>query len=164
MRNVFIKTICLAVLMLSTIPVSAMKTRFIKSLMAMVLTLGALPMMGQDYMNVYFKNGAFRKFYMKNITEITTSKFDSEGIQHSEYEFQHVTTNYAKYIYSLEDVDSITFTKIDEELAEHNFVSAMPKVFNAISDCKSIDDVENKIDQIKNAGTITMVDRNLVCI
>ena len=128
-----------------------MKTRFIKSLLAMVLTMLALPMMGQDYMNVYFKDGTFRKFYLKNVTEITTSKLDADGVQHADYDYQHVTTIHNKYVYSLEDVDSVTFTKIDEEKAEQNFVSAMPVVFSVIEDCETIGDVESRIDEIKNA-------------
>lgn len=127
-----------------------MKNTVIRSILALVMAFMALPMMGQDYMFIYFKNGDFRKFYMKNITEITTSQFDANGIQHSGIDFQHITTVYDRYVYNLEDVDSITFTKIDEELAEHNFVTAMPMVFSALSTCNTIKDVENKLDIIKN--------------
>ncbi len=127
-----------------------MRNTIIKSILILVMAFLALPMMGQDFMNIFFKNGDFRKFYMKNITEITTSKFDANGVQHSNVDYQHITTIYDKYVYSLEDVDSITFTKIDEELAEHNFVTAMPSVFSTISDCETIDDVEKKLDIIKN--------------
>ena len=128
-----------------------MKTRILKSILALLLTFMALPMMGQDFMNIYFKNGDFRKFYMKNITEITTKKVDADGVQHSDYDYQYITTIYDKYVYNLEDVDSITFTKIDEEKAEQNFVSAMPVVFSVIDDCETIGDVESRIDEIKNA-------------
>ena len=128
-----------------------MKNYYFKSILFLVLSLLALPMMGQDYMYIIFKNGDFRKFYMKNVMEITTSKYDASGVQHSGYDYQHITTIYDKYVYNLEDINCITFTKIDEELAEHNFVSAMPTVFNIISDCESIVDVEGKIGQIKNA-------------
>ena len=121
-----------------------------KYIIAFVLAFMALPMMAQDYMNIFFKNGDFRKFYMKNITEIVATKVDAEGVEHEDYSYQQITTIYDKYIYKLEDVDSITFTKIDEELAEHNFVTAMPQVFSAIGDCETIADVDKKIDQIKN--------------
>ncbi|MBQ6062554.1 MAG: hypothetical protein IJK87_02830 [Prevotella sp.] len=92
-----------------------MKTRIKKSLLTLMFMFVALPMMSQDYMIIHFKNGDFRKFYMKNITEITTSKIDADGIQHSDYNYQQITTIYDKYIYSIEDVDSITYTKIDED-------------------------------------------------
>ena len=114
-----------------------MKNTVIKCVLAIVMAFMAMPMMGQDFMNVYFKDGDFRKFYMKNISEITTSKFDAEGVQHSDIDYQHITTIYDKYIYSLEDVDSITFTKIDEEIAEQNFASAMSAVFPILSSCST---------------------------
>ena len=127
-----------------------MRTNIIKNLLAIMLTLVAMPMVAQDCMNIFFKDGDFRKFYMKNITEIAASKVDAEGVMHGDYDYQRITTIYDTYIYRLEDVDSITFTKIDEKLAERNFVSAMPEVFKVISACESISDVEGKIDQIKN--------------
>ena len=131
-----------------------MKIRIFKSILTLAFVFMALPMMCQDFMLIHFKNGDFRKFYMNNITEITISKIDADGIQHSDYNYQYITTIYDKYIYSIEDVDSITYTKIDEEQAEHNFVTAMPIVINTISDCETIDDVEKKIDVIKNTEGI----------
>ena len=128
-----------------------MKNNIFRTLLTLAFAIFTLPMLSQDFMNIYFKNGDFRKFYMKNITEIAASKVDAEGVQHSDYCYQRITTIYDTYIYSLEDVDSITFTKIDEEKAEHNFVTAMPEVFSAIDGCETIEDVEEKIDQIKNA-------------
>ena len=128
-----------------------MKTRVLKSLLTLIFAVMALPMLSQDFMVIYLKNGDVRKFYMKNITEISASRVDTEGIQHSDYSSQCITTIYDKYVYNLEDVDSITFTKIDEEKAEQNFVSAMPKVFSVIEDCETIGDVESRINEIKSA-------------
>ena len=127
-----------------------MKTGLFKITLALTLALIALPMMGQDFMNVYFKNGDFRKFYLRNVTEITTSKLDADGVKHADYDYQHVTTIHDKYVYSIEDVDSVTFTKIDEEKAEQNFVSAMSSLFPTVDGCETIDEVESKIDQIKS--------------
>ena len=131
-----------------------MKNRIFRTLLTLALALFTLPMLSQDFMNIYFKNGDFRKFYMKNITEIAASKVDSEGVQHSDYCYQRITTIFDTYIYSLEDVDSITFTKIDEEKAEHNFVTAMTEAFPAISSCETITDAEKIIDNIKAAQGI----------
>ena len=78
-----------------------MKTRLFKTILALTLALISLPMMGQDFMNVFFKDGTFRKFYMRNVTEIITSKLDADGVQHTDYDYQHVTTIHDKYVYSL---------------------------------------------------------------
>lgn len=122
-----------------------MKTKIIS---IVVMLLMACNVMAQDYMTVYFKDGTDRKFYLKDIATIATKKQDAEGKQHSDYEFQHITTHHNKYVYNLNEVDSITFSSIDEEAAERNFVAAMPEVFSAISDCNTIDDAEKLIDQI----------------
>ena len=123
-----------------------MKTKIISIVMMLLM---ACNVMAQDYMTVYFKNGTDRKFYLKDIASIATKKLDAEGIQHGDYEFQHITTYHNKYVYNLNEVDSITFSSIDEEAAERNFVAAMPEVITAISDCNTIDDAEKLVDQIK---------------
>ena len=88
-----------------------MKTRILHIVMALVMAMIALPMMAQDCMEVYFKDGTTRKFYLKNVTEITTSRQDADGVMHSDYDYQHVTTTNGRYIYALNDIDSIAFTK-----------------------------------------------------
>ena len=122
-----------------------MKTKIIS---IVVMLLMACNVMAQDYMTVYFKDGTDRKFYLKDIATIATKKQDAEGKQHGDYEYQHITTHHNKYVYNLNEVDSITFSSIDEEAAERNFVAAMPEVFSAISDCNTIDDAEKLVDQI----------------
>ena len=87
-----------------------MKTRFVKAVLTLALALLSLPMQSQDYMNIFFKDGSFRKFYMKNVTEIFASKTDAEGVVHSDYCYQHITTLYNKYVYPIEDIDSISFS------------------------------------------------------
>lgn len=126
-----------------------MRHNITKYLLTLVLALLTLPMQSQDFMNIFFKDGSFRKFYLKDVTEIAPSKIDLDGVVHNNYAFQYITTLHDKYVYNIEDVDSITFTKIDEVLAEKFFVSAMPQVFNVIESSESIKDVESNIDKIK---------------
>ena len=59
-----------------------MKNNIFRTLLTLAFAIFTLPMLSQDFMNIYFKNGDFRKFYMKNITEIAASKVDAEGVQH----------------------------------------------------------------------------------
>ena len=128
-----------------------MKNRMFRFIFSVVLTFFTMPLLAQDCLVLFFHDGSFRKFYLKDIVEITSSKFDAEGVQHSDYQYQHITTHSNKYVYELENIDSITFSKYNEELAQQNFVKAMPKVFSAISECEKIADVDDKIEQIKNA-------------
>ena len=128
-----------------------MKSTIFKSILALVIAFMALPMMGQDFMNIYFKNGDFRKFYLKNVTEITTSKFDANGIQHNDYDYQHITTFHHHYVYNLNDIDSISFSKFYEDLAKQNFAMAMNEIVPLLSYCESAEDANNQIYAIKSA-------------
>lgn len=116
-----------------------MKTKIIS---IVVMLMVVCNVMAQDYMRVYFKDGSERKFYLKDITSITTKKLDADGIQHSDYEYQHITTHHNKYVYNLNEVDSITFTNINEELEEQHFVDGMSTVMSAITENSLIYDVD----------------------
>lgn len=134
-----------------------MKNTILKSVLALVMILMSLPMLGQDYMKIYFKDGTFRKIYLKNVDEITVSKLDANGISHGGYEYQRITCPQNDYVYSLQDVDSITFTKYNEEKVKEYFDTAMPKVFALFSKCKDISDVESMIDSFKNIKGVERV-------
>ena len=92
-----------------------MKTRFFKTILALTLALIALPMMGQDFMNVYFKDGSHQKFFMPYVKELSSSKYDAEGNLHDDYLF-HLVTDFNKYIYDIAEIDSIAFTKSEESV------------------------------------------------
>ena len=82
-----------------------MKNNFFKFILSMVLMFVAVSMVAQDFLTVYFKDGILRKFYLEGVTEITTSQYDAEGVQHTEYAYQHIVTRNKTYIYVLEDID-----------------------------------------------------------
>ncbi len=124
-----------------------MKTKIIS---IVVMLLMACNVMAQDYMRVYFKDGSERKFYLKDITSIATKKLDADGIQHSDYEYQHITTHHNKYVYNLNEVDSITFCKFNEEEVINNLSNALPDLFDIYSECGNIHDAENFIQHINN--------------
>ena len=127
-----------------------MKSTILKSILALVMAFLALPMMGQDFMKIYFKDGTFRKFYLKNVNDIAVSKLDANGVSHGGYDYQRITCLQNDYVYSLQDVDSITFTKYDEEKVKESFDTTMPEVFALFSKCRDISDVESMIDSFKN--------------
>ena len=128
-----------------------MKTRILHIVVAFLLAMMALPTLAQDCMEVYFKDGTTRKFYLKNVTEITTSRQDADGVMHSDYDYQHVTTTNGKYVYAINDVDSISFTKYDEVLAKKNLASASEAIFQTLSNCNTIKDVEANVSRIENS-------------
>ena len=128
-----------------------MKNKILQTLLIAVLCVFAMPSMAQNYMNVYFKNGDFRKIYLNNLLEIAVSKYDEEGVLHSNYDYQHVKTLHNKYVYNLQDVDSVTFTKYDEEKVRESFENTMPEVFKILSKCEDITDANNLLDSFKKS-------------
>ena len=128
-----------------------MKNNILKGLLSLVFLAVALPVISQDFMNIFFKDGNSRKFYLNEIIEFKASNIDADGIQHDSYCYQYIKTATNEYIYSLEDVDSISFAKRDEALEEENFVNAMTSVFPIINACSDINDVESHLDAIKTA-------------
>lgn len=131
-----------------------MKTRLTRAFLTLSLILFALPIMSQDWMVVHFKNGTTRKFYLENVTEIVASKNDSEGSTHSNYLYQHITTLYNKYVYAIEDIDSISFTKYNEDVVIQNIASATDAIEIAIQNCNTIDDIKPKLDEINKIDGI----------
>lgn len=131
-----------------------MKTLLYRFIFCLVLTFFTMPLLAQDCLVLFFHDGSFRQFYLKDIVEITSSKVDAEGVQHHDYQYQHIITHSNHYTYIIEDIDSITFSKYNEELAEQNFVEAMPNVFSSISDCKTISDAESHLEEIQHFGGV----------
>lgn len=128
-----------------------MKTSFIKSLLAIFLTFFALPMLGQDYMEVYFKDGMKKKFQLSSIVEISTKKNDVNGISSGNIMYQHIRTKSNNYVYNLASIDSITFCKLSEEESEKALDDALNSLFPILDQAMSIKEAERQLEQIKNA-------------
>lgn len=116
--------------------------------MTLLMAFVALPMMGQDFLNIYFKDGTFRIFHFDTLVELSTTSYDSDGMQHMDKQYQHVKTNYEEFIYDVNDIDSISFTKYDNNRVEENYTNMMTNVLPKLSDCETIHDVENKLANI----------------
>lgn len=129
-----------------------MKT--LKFLCVLALTMFTIPTLGQDFLNVYFKDGTFKIFHFETIVQLNTSQFDAEGVRHSDYQYQHVVTTYDHFVYDINDIDSIAFTKYNEEIVEHNFGEAISIVLPELSNCETIEDAEQIINKIKENKSI----------
>ncbi len=127
-----------------------MKNTVLKSVLAIVMAFMALPMVGQDWMEIHFKEGDSKVIYLKNVISILTSQYDEEGVLHNDSQYQHITTKQNMFVYNIADIDSITFLKYDEEKVLERIVAAQNVVDPIILNCETAQDVEKYIDQIKN--------------
>ena len=131
-----------------------MKNIVLKSLLALFIAFMALPMMGQDWMEINFYDGTYRKFYLKYVTEFAPSKYDDEGRQHDGYEYQRIVTKDDVFIYPISSIKSISFIKYNEVIAKHNYVEAMKGVFNLLGQNSKSTDILNNLDKLKNIEVV----------
>ena len=90
-----------------------MKTRFLKSILLLMMSVFTLPMIAQDYsyVNVILKNGDSKKFFLKDVSKIYTSKTDANGMQQGDSQFQYITTVNEEFVCDLDEIDCIDFVK-----------------------------------------------------
>ncbi|MBQ8065567.1 MAG: hypothetical protein IJ200_07925 [Prevotella sp.] len=127
-----------------------MRHYILRAFAVLLFAMTASAVLAQDYMNVFFKDGSSQKFYLKNVVEMVTSKVDADGVTHSDYDYQHITTFYDNYVYSLDDVDYITFTKFYEEKAEENLAEAMTDALVVAGGCQNVEEANANLDAINN--------------
>ena len=141
-----------------------MKTRLFKSILAIAMMAVALPMMGQDYMNIYFKDGNKVSFYLKAVKNFYVSKYDSLGLIHSDYQTQIIETQIKTFIFDLIEIDSISFTKFNEKEVRKNFSAALRTSDAVFSKCESITDLSQHIDELREAEGIEYVSYDDNCL
>lgn len=137
-----------------------MKQNIMKSLLMLVLALLILPVMSQDDMRIYFKDGTNRQIFLREVNGITTSQIDENGTIHSDAYYQHVETTLGELVFDLSEIDSISFAKYDEAVVKENVQKAMTSIMPSLNECQSISDAEKIIDQLKEIETIKDVRSN----
>ena len=90
-----------------------MKTQFIhRSILALVLSFVALPLMGQDYMTVHLKNGKTESYFLSLVKSISNSKYDLDGNVHSDYQIQQICIEDTVISHYIKDIDSVSFRRV----------------------------------------------------
>ena len=95
-----------------------MKTRIFKYIAVVALLFMAIPMQGQNYLKLWFKDGHTERHFMHLVKSISATKYDLEGNLHSDYQMQQIIMEDTTYSYYIADIDSMSFKKVDEEQEE----------------------------------------------
>jgi hypothetical protein len=135
-----------------------MKTRIIKSILALLLIFTAMPMMGQDYLTIKLKDGKEERHLLALVNGISTSMYDADGVMYSDYAFQLISMRDTVYYYAIEDIESISFKSVSEDQLNENTASALSSVVSVLEDCDSFDDIKNYSREIANAEGVEKVD------
>ena len=127
-----------------------MKTRYIKSILTLLMVWMVMPVMAQDYFTITFKDGREERHLLKLIKEITTSKYDADGVLHADYVSQKVEMQNTVYYYPLTDIESVSFQKVTEEDIVQNATSALSTLGAVLNSCESFSEICQHTDDISN--------------
>ena len=67
-----------------------MKNKILRTLLTAVMTITVLPMVANDYLKIYFKDGHTERHFMHLVESISTTKYDLEGNLHDDYQMQQI--------------------------------------------------------------------------
>lgn len=105
-----------------------MRHNITKYLLTLVLALLTLPMQSQDFLTVYLKEGTIERHLMSLVDEISVSKYDREGVLHSDYVSQVIKMKDVEYLYPIDEIDSISFRKVDINQAAEDIANVITTI------------------------------------
>ena len=134
-----------------------MKNKILRTLLTAVMTITVLPMVANDYLKIYFKDGHTERHFMHLVESISTTKYDLEGNLHDDYQMQQIVMPDTTYSYYLAEIDSMSFTKVDDEQVLKNATAVANAIEPIFNQCESIEDMEQHLDEIKNIDGVENV-------
>ena len=126
-----------------------MKNYLYKAICLAALTMTTLPIVANDYLKIYFKDGHTERHYMKLVESISATKYDLDGNLHDDYQMQQIVMKDTTFSYYIADIDSMTFRKVDEEKLKERIETVQSALEPIIQNSSSLEDVASHIDEIK---------------
>ena len=126
-----------------------MKNYLLKAVCLVAVAMSSLPITANDYLKIYFKDGHTERHYMKLVESISATKYDLKGTLHSDYQMQQIIMKDTTYSYYIADIDSMSFTKVNEEQLKAEIDNALNTIAPLFQQSPTIEDMETHIDEIK---------------
>ena len=126
-----------------------MKTRIFKYIAVVALLFMAIPMQGQNYLRIWFKDGHTEDHFMHLVQSISTTKNDLEGNLHSDYQIQQIVMKDTTYSYYIADIDSMSFRKVEKEHILTDYSNIKQYVNPIMHQSTSFEDFEKHLDDIR---------------
>ncbi len=127
-----------------------MKKHTLNMMAVIIALLLGLPAQGQDYLKIYFKDGRTERHLMSLIEQIYTTRYDSEGAYHSTYQMQRIVMADTTYSYYINDIDSVTFKKVDENQIKTDLVNVTEFIQPIFEVCTDSVSMSQHLDEISN--------------
>ena len=137
-----------------------MKNKILRTLLTAVMTITVLPMVANDYLKIYFKDGHTERHFMHLVESISTTKYDLEGNLHDDYQMQQIVMPDTTYSYYLAEIDSMTFRKVDEEQVKKNVEKINNYVIPIFEQCSTVEEMEEHIDEITSVEGVENIIRS----
>ena len=134
-----------------------MKTRIFKYIAVVALLFMAIPMQGQNYLKLWFKDGHTERHFMHLVKSISATKYDLEGNLHSDYQMQQIIMEDTTYSYYIADIDSMSFKKVDEEKISADIKSTITAIEPILEQSSSVEEMATHFDDIKNMESVDSV-------
>lgn len=137
-----------------------MKRRLLTLFSLLLTLLLSVPAMAQDYLAVYLNDGTVDRHMLPLMKSSYASKHDKQGIPHADY-VTHVIEmkSGAKYTYAVEEIDSITFAKVDVEVVAQATCDAILEATELLDQCQTPDELEQHIEQFFSIPNVEAVER-----
>lgn len=127
-----------------------MKSR--TSFLLFLLVMQVLPLLANDfdYLNVYMKDGSTDRHLLSLVQKIETTKYDKDGVLQSYYCTQQITmADSTVYTYTLTDIDSIVYCKVEEEQIEQALSEALPTLEEIFGESDSPEEMAEQLEQLQ---------------
>ncbi len=134
-----------------------MKTRIFKYIAVVALLFMAIPMQGQNYLKLWFKDGHTERHFMHLVKSISATKYDLEGNLHSDYQMQQIIMEDTTYSYYIADIDSMSFKKVDEEILVKTIKSTVSSIESIYKQCNGLENMIYRMDEIRNIEGVDSV-------
>lgn len=126
-----------------------MKNYLLKAICLLALAMTALPIVANDYLKIYFKDGHTERHYMKLVESISATKYDLDGVLHSDYQMQQIVMKDTTYSYYIADIDSMSFKKVYEEQVKKDIETVTTSAEIALQSCQTVEDVEQHLEELQ---------------
>lgn len=137
-----------------------MKTNVLKCLAFIAATILSVPSFGQDYLKIYFHDGTTERHFLSLVQKITTTKYDSDGLLHQDYQMQQIIMADTTYSYPIAEIDSITYRKVEEEDIEKSYDEVIPFAGHFFAQCSTVEEMEQHLDEIRQHEKVDSVWRS----
>lgn len=131
-----------------------------RALCTLMAVLAFMPMLAQDFLTLHMKDGSKKRYYWAEVKELKQSKMDADGQVHADYCSQMIKIGQNVYYIPLSDIESIDFTKVDEEKTMAQQQQAAEKAQDYFASANTASEMARHKDELTRMEGVEKVTAN----